>query len=82
MVGLAALLATLALVAAQPAGAVRGRLINQLTGLPVAGAEITIVGERGSVRTDDAGRFQWLISPRFPIDIIVVLREQTAHELV
>jgi outer membrane receptor protein involved in Fe transport len=75
MVGLAALLATLALVAAEPEGAVRGRVINQLTGLPVAGAEITIAGERGSVRTDDAGRFQWPLSPRPPVDIIVMLRD-------
>ena len=73
MAGLGAILAALALIASEQAGAVLGQLIDQRTGLPVAGAEITIVGERGSVRTDDAGGFQWLISPRPPIDIIVVL---------
>ena len=36
---------------------------------PIAGAEITIVGQRGSVRTDGDGRFQWPITPPMPIDV-------------
>ena len=51
------------LVVAGPRGAGRGRVVDARSGAPVAGAEITIVGQRGSVRTDAAGRFQWEIAP-------------------
>ena len=36
-----------------------GRVEDARTGDPMAGAEVTIVGETGSVRTDLSGRFTW-----------------------
>ena len=52
---------------------VDGRLVDARSGAPIAGAEIAIVGQRGSVRSDAAGRFQWPVAPPLPVDVIVVL---------
>jgi hypothetical protein len=50
-------------------------VVEARSGAPVAGAEITIVGSRGAVRTDGAGRFQWPIAPLLPGDVIAVLAD-------
>ncbi len=49
------------------------RLVDARTGAPIAGADVTVVGQRGSVRTDGAGRFEWPATPSLPIDLVVVL---------
>jgi outer membrane receptor protein involved in Fe transport len=65
------LLAVIALaVAATP---VDGRLVDAVTGAPIAGAEITVLGQRGTVRTDVAGRFRWPTAPTLPAVVVVVL---------
>ena len=50
-----------------------GRVVEARTGAPVAGADVMIVGQRGSARTDRDGRFAWHVVPVPPIDVIVVL---------
>src|SRR5688572_8331684 len=50
-----------------------GQVIDQRTGLPIPNAEITLVGHRGSVRTDVEGRFHWPGAPAPPLDIVVIL---------
>ena len=65
----------LASAMSQPATAVDGRVVDARSGAPVAGAEITIVGSRGAVRTDADGRFRWTIAPRLPADVIAVLAD-------
>lgn len=70
---LPALFAGLSLVAHGIATPVVGRVRDARTGAPIAGAEITIVGQRGSVRSDVAGRFEWPGAPPDPSDVIVVL---------
>ena len=52
---------------------VAGRVLDARTGAPIIGAEIVIVGQPGSVRSDDAGRFRWPLAPQMPIDVIVLL---------
>ncbi len=65
----------LLMVIARPAivSPVDGRLIDALNGAPIAGAEVAIAGQRGSVRSDDAGRFHWISAPALPVDVVVVL---------
>ena len=62
----------LAAILAVPAPETTGRLIDARTRAPVSGAEVTIAGQRGSVRTDAAGRFSWP-TPLVPPFVIVVL---------
>jgi outer membrane receptor protein involved in Fe transport len=59
-----------------------GRLVDARSSTPIAGAEITIVGQRGSVRTDRAGRFRWPIAPRTPLVLIVVLSDGRVARLI
>ncbi|HXW03902.1 MAG TPA: TonB-dependent receptor [Vicinamibacterales bacterium] len=59
--------------AAQGVGRFQGRLVHETTGIPVAGASVSIVGATGSVRTDADGGFTWVPAPRAPFQIIVVL---------
>ncbi len=81
MSSLLALVSVLAIVisgttAGTTAGAappIDGRLVDARSGAPIAGAEITIVGRSGSVRTDALGRFHWPAAPALPIDVIAVL---------
>ena len=73
MSALPVLAAVLSLVLSGPAPPIDGRLVDGRRGTPIAGAEITIVGQRGSVRTDDLGRFRWPVIPPLPIDVIAVL---------
>jgi outer membrane receptor protein involved in Fe transport len=64
----------IALAASLTAGArFEARLVDQKTGAPIAGAEVTIVGEIGSVRTDADGRFSWKPDPKPPFTILIVL---------
>ena len=63
----------LSLVLSGPAAPIDGRLVDRTSGAPIAGAEITIVGQRGSVRTDALGQFRWPVAPPLPIDVIAVL---------
>jgi outer membrane receptor protein involved in Fe transport len=75
MTQLPVLLAILSFVLSEPGAPVRGRAVDAGSGAPVVGAEITIVGQRGSARTDGAGQFRWEITPLLPIDVIAVLRD-------
>ena len=60
-------------VAAQTTSRFDGRLVQEGTGTPVAGASVSIVGMSGSVRTDADGRFSWAPAPQVPFQIIVVV---------
>ena len=68
---------TLANVAAARAGRLQqgfeGRVVDGRTGSPIAGAEVTIIGETGAVRTDRDGRFTWRAQVRPPFVLIVTL---------
>jgi hypothetical protein len=68
-----ALALVLVIAFAAPAWALSGRLIDRRTGAPIAGAEVTIAGLSGSVRTDADGRFTWKPDPRPPFTFIVTL---------
>ena len=59
--------------AAQTSGRFDGRLVEERTGAPVAGASVSIVGMSGSARTDTDGRFTWTPAPPVPFQLIVVL---------
>jgi len=69
----ALLILFLVLSTAAAAFALDGRVVDQRTGAPIAGAEITIVGLNGSVRTDADGRFTWKPDPKPPFVLLVVL---------
>src|SRR5918993_2659468 len=75
MFQLAALLFGVAFVMSERAAPVAGRVVDGSSGTPVAGAEITIVGRRGAVRTDRDGRFRWTMAPPLPADVIAVLAD-------
>ena len=67
-----------ALLSLAPIGAgtpMHGRLVDSRSGTPIVGAQITIVGQRGAVRTDQDGRFRWPVTPPMPILVIAVLRD-------
>ena len=65
--------ACLALLCPSLAFAFDGRLVHKGTGLPVAGAEVMIVGLTGSVKTDRDGRFTWNPNPSAPFEVLVIL---------
>ena len=75
VVTLATLLVALAVptAAAQTSSRFEGRLVEERTGAPVAGASVSIVGLSGSTRTDNDGRFTWAPAPPLPFQVIVVL---------
>jgi outer membrane receptor protein involved in Fe transport len=58
---------------AGPAEALEGRVLDARTGQPVAGAEVSLVGYRGVVKTDRDGRFTWSPDPKLPFVAVVVL---------
>jgi hemoglobin/transferrin/lactoferrin receptor protein len=58
---------------AAAAEALEGRVVDGRSGAPVAGAEVTIVGLTGSVKTDADGRFTWKPDPKPPFVVVVVL---------
>ena len=80
IVGLAVLAA---LVVAHPASArqpqrpLTGRVVDEKTSAPIAGATVTIGGVPGSVKTDADGRFTIEPSPTPPFQVIVVLANGT-----
>lgn len=66
------LLNTLALLAAAwPAWAFEGRVLRG--DQPVAGAEVSILGQTGLARTDADGRFRWPAAVRAPFEALVLL---------
>lgn len=58
---------------ASAAFALDGRVIDKRTGLPVAGAQVMIVGLEGSVKTDADGRFSFKPDPTAPFEVLVIL---------
>lgn len=52
---------------------IEGVVIDARTRLPIAGAEVMIVGQRGSERSGPAGRFRWDPAGTPPFVVIVVL---------
>jgi outer membrane receptor protein involved in Fe transport len=61
------------LLAAVPALALEGRVVNRVTGAPVANAEVSILGLPGVAYTDADGRFTWKPDPRPPFEVLVIL---------
>ena len=57
------------LASAAPSG---GTVIDAHSRSGIAGAHVTIIGERGDARTDANGRFRWT-APAPPVTIIVIL---------
>lgn len=55
------------------AEALEGRVVDARTRQPIAGAEVTIAGLMGSVKTDADGRFTWRPDPTPPFLIVVIL---------
>ena len=55
------------------AGQLHGRVIDGRTGLPISGAEVTIVGLTASVTTDADGRFTWEPDPQPPFVVVIIL---------
>ncbi len=66
---------------AQPNGRFDGRLVDERSGSPIAGATISIAGLSGTTRTDSDGRFTWAPAPRPPFRLIAVLAGGRASEL-
>lgn len=64
---------TPSLLSASQPDAFRGRVVDQQSGKPVAGAMLTIAGVPGTVKTDAEGRFVWEPRPATPFQVIVVL---------
>src|SRR5258706_15905945 len=52
---------------------IEGTVIDAQTRLPIARAEVTIMGQRGSERTGATGRFRWDPAGVPPFVVIVVL---------
>lgn len=70
--GAAALLALLA--TAQPS-TLRGVVLDARSEAPIPNAEVTIAGERGSVRSGTDGGFDWAAPVTFPVVITVILAD-------
>ncbi len=51
----------------------QGRLIDKLSGAPVANAEVLVIGTNVSVRTDADGRFTLSPDPAVPFELLVIL---------
>jgi hemoglobin/transferrin/lactoferrin receptor protein len=58
---------------AVPVWALSGLVIDARSHTPIANAEVTIVGQRGSVRTGADGRFEWALPPLSPAVFVVIL---------
>ena len=50
-----------------------GVVIDAGTLVPIAGAEVALIGYRGTARTDRSGRFRWTPPPPLPVTVIVIL---------
>lgn len=64
--------ALLLLAIAMPAAAFEARVFRP-DGTPLAGAEVSVLGRSGVVRTDQDGRFSWQPDPALPFEVLVVL---------
>ena len=53
--------------------ALTGVVLDSRTHAPIPNADVTIAGQRGSIRTGIDGRFDWAIAVAFPIVITVIL---------
>lgn len=56
-----------------PALAQQFRVIDQQSGQALAHADVSILGQSGSARTDAQGRFTWLAPLRPPFEVLVLL---------
>ena len=65
----------LGLLIAAPAGAFVGQVIDARRRAPIANAEVTVVGHRGSVRTGRDGRFEWALRAAPPLVFVVILQD-------
>ena len=63
----------LSLLSATESAALTGVVLDSRTQLPIRNAEVTIAGQRGSIRTGVDGSFEWAIAVSFPIVITVIL---------
>jgi hemoglobin/transferrin/lactoferrin receptor protein len=63
----------LGLMMAAPVWALGGRVIDGRSRAPIANAEVTVVGQRGSARTGADGTFQWPLPPVSPMVIVLIL---------
>lgn len=63
----------LLLLAATPAIALEGIVVDARTGAPVPNAEVSILGRPGVARTDAEGRFRWQPEPVPPFEILVIM---------
>ena len=67
--------AFLGLLIAGPAHALVGQVIDARLRAPIANAEVTVVGHRGSVRTGTDGRFEWALRAAPPLVFVVILQD-------
>ena len=65
--------ALLVAIAASPAAALDGIVIDRTSGKPIAYAEVSILGLPGVALTDAEGRFTWKPDPQPPFEVLVVL---------
>lgn len=63
----------LALSIAAPALALGGTVIDARSGVPVANADVIIVGQRGAARTGPDGTFEWALPVAPPLVFLVIL---------
>jgi outer membrane receptor protein involved in Fe transport len=73
VLALLVVMASTAAAAEQAASRFEGRLVQQSDGTAVSGASVSVVGEIGSTRTNEDGRFSWSPVPPTPFQLIVVL---------
>src|SRR5512134_3926358 len=60
-------------VLAGAAHGLEGRVVLKEGAVPVADAEVSVLGRSGHVLSDAEGRFQLTPSPRAPFEVLVVL---------
>lgn len=63
------------LLIAAPVQAFVGQVIDARLRAPIANAEVTVVGHRGSVRTGTDGRFEWALRAAPPLVFVVILQD-------
>jgi outer membrane receptor protein involved in Fe transport len=68
-------ISVLGLLNAAPARAFVGQVIDARRREPIAHAEVTVVGQRGSVRTGADGRFEWALRAAPPLVFVVILQD-------
>ena len=66
------ILTLVVLLTAAPAAPFEGRIVDG-AGAPIAGAEVSILGYPGAVRTGADGFFEWSPDPALPFDVFVTL---------